>query len=219
MEKIVIDSNLPAKLDQQFQKITSMIVSPALAVQTYMKGRDFQPLRMPALYVEMFNKELEMVKVTNIPAIFKENKPALAALSKKMGQDKILAMLEIFIIAINDFFDLNKTMNEYNIKETARLILSEYFSLTLTDIVYVFNQAKLGKYGSCKYSINGQQILEWFDRHFSERSEVAFKESLSQHMELTSQTSDRLSEASFKSIANQFKADRSTSEYKNAKHD
>lgn len=181
-----------------------MISSPSLAVKQFV-GREFPAERMPNLYFEMFNKELGMIAVNSIPDVFREKKPCLVELSKTIGKEKVIAMLQLFIVSIDNFLDLNKRMNQDNIAETASLVYTKYKQLTLTDIVFVFNQAKMGKYGPLKYSINGQQIMFWFDDHFEERCGCAARVSLSEHEALKSHDSKRSGERTIKSLNDKYK--------------
>lgn len=154
----------------------------------------------------MFNKELGMIRVNSIPEIFKAKKPSLVQLSKNIGNEKVIAMLQLFIVSIDNFLDLSKRMKQDNIQETARLIYTKHYALTLTDIIFVFNQAKMGVYGELKYSINGQQIMYWFDRHFADRCDSAFNESYSEHLEKTADAFGR-SSSKMKNLKEIFKND------------
>lgn|GEM_PF-3286384 len=143
------------------------------------------PERIASVYVEIFNRELGLEKINSISDIFKNKTPHLSQLVKSTNENSVLAMIELFIISINKFLDLPKTMNEESIRETAKMILNKYGSLTIADVRFVFNQAKFGHYGTLKYAITGMDILYWFDRHFDERCNTAFNESYSSHLELT----------------------------------
>ena len=180
------------KQEKGLAKLILLISSPVLAVQGKQKIM-VSIDRFPSYNHAIFSEELKIASVKNIGEIFSNKTPALATLSKETSAQSIIAMLELFIIAIRNYFDLHKTISEENIKETARLILQKYYMLTITDIVYVLNQAKLGKYGEVKYSITGQTILIWFDQHFSQRSEVAFNDSLSEHLDVKRDSYERSS--------------------------
>jgi len=67
------------------------------------------------------------------------------------------------------------------IQETSRLILSNFYNLTIPEIYLVINNAKMGFYGKLYDRIDGSIILSWFNSYFEERcntyEQISFEES------------------------------------------
>jgi len=60
-------------------------------------------------------------------------------------------------------------MNEQQIEETARLIINNFFNLTVVEIYLVINNAKMGIYGKFYDRLDGSMILSWFAKYYDER--------------------------------------------------
>lgn len=69
-------------------------------------------------------------------------------------------------------------MTDEQTSETALLIAETYPSLNIADINLIFRNAKLGRYGKIYDRLDGQIILEWFDRYFDERCNAAAEQSI-----------------------------------------
>ncbi len=139
---------------------------------------------LPSLYFDLFSNKLGMDKVNSIPQIFEKKSLPLITLAKTSGEEKIIAMLELFIWSLNNFLDYNRQMNAQNIRETATYIYQTYRQLTISDILFVFRSARIGRYGEI-IALNGQKILTWFSRHFDERCQIAAEESMKEHHNMT----------------------------------
>jgi hypothetical protein len=139
---------------------------------------------LPSLYFDLFSKKLGMDRINTIPQIFETKSLPLVTLAKTSGEEKIIAMLELFIWSLNKFLDYNRQMNSQNIRETAVYIYQTYRQLTIADILFVFRSARIGRYGEI-IALNGQKIMTWFSLHFDERCRIAAEESMKEHHNLT----------------------------------
>ena len=117
-------------------------------------------------------------KINNYPAILNSGLPSLGSIVKRFGFDFTQAYIEGWIVNLRDFVNVGKKMTDQQTMETAMLILDEYKSITIADINFIFNSAKKGRYGQFYDRLDGQMILSWFDRHFSERCEAAANASI-----------------------------------------
>lgn len=125
---------------------------------------------------------LPMLKECNTPAkCLMSNTPVLSAMRKEIGEDKVLAIMEMWIIDINDFFNINNKMKPNQVKETAMFILNDFYYLKIADVNLVFSTAKKGKYGSLFGSLDGSKIYQWFDEYDKERAGECYKRHLEEH--------------------------------------
>lgn len=168
-----------------------MILSPSSVTRAACKKpSEFDETKLPTLYYDLFAKEVEISKVNTVAKIFQNPTPALKIFAKSIGQEKVVAMLELHIIALDQFLDFNKSMTYASVHQTAELIYNTYFQLTITDVIFVFNQARMGKYGEI-IGLNGTKILCWFDQHFDQRCMTAADESEKEHHNSTFDTFER----------------------------
>jgi hypothetical protein len=168
-----------------------MILSPySVTKEACKEPSDFDETQLPTFYYDLFIMEIEIAKVNTVAKIFQHPTPALKVFANSIGQEKVIAMLELHIIALDQFLNFNKAMTQASVHQTAELIYNTYFQLTITDILYVFNNARLGKYGEI-IGLNGSKILYWFDQHFDERFSAAASESMREHHNNTYDSFDR----------------------------
>lgn len=121
--------------------------------------------------------------------------PTLSRLRKDVGDDAIRAYIEMWITNIAEFVNVGKNMRDEQIFETAGMILSEYFMLTLADVNLVFKNAKFGRYGAIYDRLDGQVILGWFEKYFKDRCNDAQERSIneaSRHKSSNTPSFDRI---------------------------
>lgn len=72
-------------------------------------------------------------------------------------------------------------MTMAQVDATAELILMEYSTMTITDLIFVIKRAKLGGFGNLYEGIDGQKILGWISAVMMERDDAAAQQSQLQH--------------------------------------
>lgn len=117
-------------------------------------------------------------KINDYPAILNSGLPTLGSVVKRFGFEFTQAYIEGWIVNLREFVNVGKKMTDMQTMETAMLILDEYRAITIADINFIFNSAKKGKYGQFYDRLDGQMILSWFEKHFSERCEAAANASI-----------------------------------------
>lgn len=136
-------------------------------------------------------KAMLAFKECNTPAkCITSSTPALAELKKDQGEDKAIKVIELWISDLNDFLNISRKMNPFQIKQTAIMILSEFYYFKLTDINLVFSKAKRGEFGKLYESLDGMKIFSWFEQYNQERCQVAYNEALREHDNLKSQNKE-----------------------------
>jgi hypothetical protein len=124
---------------------------------------------------------MELRKVNSVELCLHSDTPALSVLKKENGEDKVLTMLEMWIVDINEFFNVNHKMTPAQIKETSIFLLEDYYYFKIADINYIFSNAKKGRYGNLYGSLDGAKIYGWFEKHDVERAQRSYNEALKLH--------------------------------------
>ncbi len=124
---------------------------------------------------------VELRKLDSPALCLNSNTPALAEIRKDEGENKVLTVLEMWIVDINDFFNINNKMKPGQIKETALMILQDFYYMNIADLNLVFSNAKKGKFGNLYGFLDGSKIYQWFDDHDKERANAAYRERLKEH--------------------------------------
>lgn len=104
------------------------------------------------------------------------NSPALAVIRKENGETTTLAVLVIILNDLAKFFNVGKTFNDYQIAETCKLILQEYYFLKIEDFKLCFDGMKTGKYlpgGQLFDRLDGNIILTALNTYSEERIQQA----------------------------------------------
>lgn len=105
------------------------------------------------------------------------NTPPLSLIKKQHGDIKAMAVLVIILESLITFFNVGKSMNDIQLAETVKLIMSEYYFLKLEDLKLCFDGMKKGKYlgekGQLFDRLDGQIILLALKSYTEERIQVA----------------------------------------------
>lgn len=111
--------------------------------------------------------------------IFEQKKNPIAL----MNPAAISVVLEFAIIDLMNFVNVPRTMNEFQIKETAKLILQKFSYLTIPDIKLVFDRIKLGQVKLYE-GLDGQKILGAFESWAEERWRAADEKHFTEHLSI-----------------------------------
>lgn len=111
--------------------------------------------------------------LTTIKQVLEYKTSSLAKIKKFVGTVRTEALIKVYLIRLNELLDLKKPLSEDAINEIASILTAEYYNLSMTDIVFVTNQAMKGKYGELYESLTIPKVLKWFETHFEERCNTA----------------------------------------------
>ena len=116
--------------------------------------------------------------------------PHLAVIRKERGEEATLALIEAWIVDANEFLNIQRTMNPRQIKQTAIMVLDDFYYFKIADINLLFTRAKKGQYGELYGALDGMKVYQWFEQYDYERSETAYNEALRQHDMIKSQNGE-----------------------------
>ena len=100
----------------------------------------------------------------------------IAFYSNQMGEDSLLAVIEINLTALSESVNVGQPLTKYQIKEISIEILSIFYYLSMTEILFVLRSAKRGEYGQLYGVLNIVAILDWFKKYNSPTSKGPFVE-------------------------------------------
>jgi hypothetical protein len=133
-------------------------------------------------------KAVLALKDYNTPAkCMNSDTPTLAEIRKENGEDKVLTAIEAWIVDMGEFLNISRPMNPRQIRQTAVLVLSEFYYFKVADINLLFTRAKKGQYGELYGSLDGTKIYQWFEQYDIERAETAYNDALRQHDKIKAQ--------------------------------
>lgn len=119
--------------------------------------------------------------VKTIADALKVDTPSIFQAKKTYGIKHIEAYIKVWLIDLNQSVNATRPLTEYQIDETAYMIVAEHYNLTIADINVIFKNAKTGKYGDLYGTISMDKILKWFEDYFNERGNIAGEMSRREH--------------------------------------
>lgn len=129
----------------------------------------------------MFQKQYKETIVNSAVDIFKSTTPFIGVLAKEALQNTS-ALIELMIIDLQNFLNLNRMMNEFQIKETASLIIQRYNYMKIADCKLIFDRIKTGQVKLYE-GLDGQKILQVFEEWSEERWKSADQYNYNKHLE------------------------------------
>jgi len=127
-------------------------------------------------------KAMLALKECNTPAkCLQSNTPTLAEIRKENGEDKVLTAIEAWIVDMSEFLNISRPMNPRQIRQTAVLVLGDFYYFKVADINLLFTRAKKGQYGELYGSLDGMKVYQWFEQYDIERAEIAYNDALREH--------------------------------------
>lgn len=125
--------------------------------------RDFLPEFMVAKVMH------QLRSVCSMEMAIKENMPTLGSIRKLYGEEKAHEYIMSWIFFLDKFLGLKHEGDEFRLKETAWLILYDYYNLTIADIYLIIRKAMKSEFGKYYDRLSGATILSWFREYFEER--------------------------------------------------
>ena len=102
----------------------------------------------------------------------KEDQNGIAFYSKHLGEDTILAVIELHLLALNQSVNVGQPLTKYQIKEIAIEIFSVFYYLSIVEICFILRKAKRGEFGQLYGALNIVAILDWFSQYSGQRAEI-----------------------------------------------
>lgn len=111
-------------------------------------------------------------EVNSIQKAIECDQNGISFYSKHLGMDSVLATIELHLVALNAAVNVKQQLNEFQCKEIAIEILSNYYYLNMVEIGLIFRRAKRGEFGKLYGVLNMVDILSWFAVYSEERAQL-----------------------------------------------
>lgn len=99
----------------------------------------------------------------------------------KIGETKVKALLTLLISETLDFYSISNSMSDSQIAMTVNLILDDFSAYKPDFFMWVFDNAKKGRYGKNYNRIDGQIIFEWLNVGDADYTEQIEHQRLNEH--------------------------------------
>jgi Rad3-related DNA helicase len=112
-------------------------------------------------------------KITTVKQALEQKTSSLAKIKNNVGVVRTEGLIKVYLVRLNELLDLKKPLSEASINEIASILITDYYTLSMTDIVFVLQQAMKGKYGEMFESLTIPKVIKWFETYFNDRCNTA----------------------------------------------
>lgn len=119
---------------------------------------------------DMQAKTLQIIKKRgNLPASEAMNFGKVALYKSEYGKADTIGLLMLLVLDFNNAFDLDKRLSDDDCADIAKLLLNEYYHLSMAEIAVFLEHAKYGKYGKVYGRIGKDTFGEMLEAYLDER--------------------------------------------------
>ena len=105
---------------------------------------------------------------------------SLMAIKGGLGEAKVLALLKLHLLELNELLNLSRPMGEVLIDRIADNLLKRYWYLNMAEIHLVLDRGASGDYGQV-LMCNLATVMRWFAQYDTERLELVEERQMEQH--------------------------------------
>jgi len=129
--------------------------------------------------------------VQTIEAAIKTDSDCLSGMKRK-SKDETLILVMLMLEQMLQFFNVGNQMNAEQQKQTAILIINEFYWLKPVDLEYFFRRLKTGFYGELYNRIDGNVIMAKLREYCEERTQKGIELSLLAHKQVNEPIADKV---------------------------
>lgn len=123
---------------------------------------------LPKVLPKKLSDYLTKVKADSFADVVTNNDSSLVRLKKDFGEKQIQTLVVGMINEINGFYNVSNRMSAVQMAETAKIIVEEFYPLTVSDLKLFTKYAKMGTFGEC-FRMDGSVIMRWLTDYFKIR--------------------------------------------------
>jgi hypothetical protein len=128
------------------------------------------------------NNKLELAKFQSQVTLEKAIEGTQVSKIKKDNEAGLSKAVKNLIISLAESLNLTNTVNDAQVFEMTLLIIETYWYLKLEELVLIFKNAKIGKYGKMYNRLDIQIICEWIETYLrSEERAMYFEKKNTEH--------------------------------------
>jgi len=118
---------------------------------------------------------IQMSRCRNVVRCVECQSPSLAVMRKEYGEKVVETFVIVAIYDLSEFVGCREKITEFQAKQTAQMILGQYYYLKVTEIMLFFYWLKCGRYGEFYGTVDGQKILGAFTLFLRDRQDIRRK--------------------------------------------
>ncbi|MEB3005742.1 hypothetical protein [Capnocytophaga sp. G2] len=108
---------------------------------------------------------------------------SLSDIRKERGEEYLRSYILLWLVYLNELLDLNKPLNESQMRLCAEEILADYGYLKISEIAYIFKRLINGEYGALYERLSVAKVMSLFRDYDKERIDFVIEEREREHNE------------------------------------
>lgn len=116
---------------------------------------------------------LTVIAPNSYEDVFNAPVVTIGKIDKDLGKTISRAIVAYLVSEVVEFFNVGKSMNDFQTATTVDLIIDSYSYFLIDDLKLCFKKALRGDYGKVYDRLDGAVILEWLRTYASERAQAA----------------------------------------------
>lgn len=96
---------------------------------------------------------------------------SIQAISREIGEMNVIKAITGALMLTGEYFNTSTPLSESQAIQTASLLLDQYGTESLEDILLCLRNAKTGQYGTVYNRFDGLVVFEWFARYLDQKYE------------------------------------------------
>ena len=142
-------------------------------------------------YLTNYNPtNFDIIKLKSYQDAIDSKTPSLNLIIREEGKTKMIALIKLWLIHLNQLLDVKRPMSETQIRLCAALIVEDYAHLNMGDLGYFFRKTIRGDYGQYYESISIEKIMSQLNQYNAERFELIEQASYEKHLREKNQWSN-----------------------------
>ncbi len=127
----------------------------------------------PEEFLQFYNPKTlnEVVRsIRDVPALIKADSNSIALCKKELGVELIGDTIKMHIVSLCEFINVHKNLTGGQVEELTRIILSDFYFISITELAHIFGRAKSGQFGEFKFSLNIGDVIGWLQTYQEQRT-------------------------------------------------
>jgi hypothetical protein len=133
-------------------------------------------------YLESYNPiNFDIVKLKTFEDAVDSKTPSMNLIIRAEGETKMLALMKLWLVHLNQLLDVKRPMSETQIRLCASIIVEDFAHLKIADLGLFFRKVIKGDYGQFYESISIEKLLGQLQNYDNERFNFIEKQQFEKH--------------------------------------
>ena len=125
---------------------------------------------LASLTPQVVNKRIRgLANVDLYELTYASTTPTMATLRRKEGFDKVAALIELYLMHLDEVLNLSRRLSRVATEAIAEDVYMIGFTLSIDELQRFFNELRQGKYGAIYQGLNSEVVCNGLRKYLNER--------------------------------------------------